>query len=174
MKRTFIKLNFYSFIHVFLFALVPLLISNKAFSQSENDSIIIKKADPGRRYYFKGEELSFDRMYEITESNEKAFHFMNQANGTRLFTRIALGTGIGVIITAVINGKNKGGVSEAWLGVGFGICASSIIGIIETGKNKRKAANAYNENLASHSIKEREINLSFGQTFNGFGFVLEF
>lgn len=153
-----------------------LVASNIAVSQTENDSIkvVMTINDISAKYFYKGQQLSFDSLYQIMKVNDEASKMMKQAKGSRVFAKTALITGVAIITISLLDRMQKNNNNSAWLAVGGGISALSIIGIVESNKYKRRAVKLYNSNLSAQLPKTNKVIFGFGQTPSGVGFSLRF
>ena len=151
-----------------------LVASNIAISQTENDSITIVKQDICAHYFYQGQQLSFDSLYQMMKVNDEAFHQIKQAKGSLKFAKIFFLSGSFIIGYTIGYGFPNDNISGAGILGGILIGSIGIIGIVESNKYKRRAVKLYNSNLSAQIQKSNKIIFGFGQTSSGVGFSLIF
>lgn len=146
---------------------------NFAFSQTETDSISVKKAFGGYQFYQGKNRLNMKQLVNTMKPNEEAFSQIKSAQSS--YTMASIVSFAGGFMMGWQLGTVVGGGEPNWAmaGIGAGLVVVSIPISQKFNKQAKQAIDTYNQGLQTTSFWNRS-ELRFSTQANGVGLTLIF
>lgn len=155
-----------------LIFLILMILPLWMLSQQTVDTIEIKTVKGKKEYFYKGEPLTFDKLIDLTKSNEEASIKIKAAKNNIGGAKV-LGYAGGFMIGYTL-GVAIGGGDPPWLlaAAGVGVIVLSIPLNKAYQRNINEAANIYNKDILDKGKVTTKV--GFGPTKHGVGITVSF
>ncbi len=143
------------------------------FGQTVTDSISMKKAFGGYKFYQGEKRLNMNQLVNAIKPNEQAYNQIKTAQSSYALASI-IGFAGGFMVGWPI-GTAIGGGEPNWImaGIGAGLIVVSIPISQKFNRQAKQAVDTYNGGLQTSSFWDKR-ELRFSMTGNGIGFTLRF